>query len=97
MCRVLRVQRSGYYAWLKRPLSDRALEDQRLLERIRGFYIASDGVYGSPRIFKDLREEVVQHEHAHRCSYDRPRRRHTYAATATARRVPLITADQHHD
>ena len=57
MCRVLKVQRSGYYAWLKRPLSDRALEDQRLLERIRSFYVASEGVYGSPRIFKDLRED----------------------------------------
>ena len=56
MCRVLKVHRSGFYAWLERPLSDRALEDQRLLERIRAFYIASDGVYGSPRIFKDLRE-----------------------------------------
>jgi putative transposase len=44
-------------AWLRNPLSDRAREDQRLLERIRSFYIASDGVYGSPRIFKDLREE----------------------------------------
>lgn len=57
MCRVLRVHRSGFYAWLRNPLSDRAREDQRLLERIRSFYFASDGVYGSPRIFKDLREE----------------------------------------
>ena len=57
MCRVLRVPRSGFYAWLERPLSDRALEDQRLLERIRAFYVLSEGVYGSPRIFKDLRED----------------------------------------
>lgn len=57
MCRILKVHRSGFYAWLERPLSNRALEDQRLLERIRAFYIASDGVYGSPRIFKDLRED----------------------------------------
>ena len=57
MCRVLNVHRSGYYAWTKNPWSKRALEDQRLLERIRASYAASGGVYGSPRVFKDLREE----------------------------------------
>lgn len=35
MCRVLQVPRSGFYAWLHRPLSDRAIEDQRLLRVIR--------------------------------------------------------------
>jgi putative transposase len=56
MCRVLRVTRSGFYAWLHKPLSDRALEDQRLLQLIRDSYGASGGVYGSPRVFLDLRE-----------------------------------------
>ena len=57
MCRVLRVHRSGYYAWFKKPLSERAIENKRLLGRIRASYEASGGVYGSPRIFLDLREE----------------------------------------
>jgi putative transposase len=56
MCRVLRVARSGFYAWLDKPLSDRAIEDQRLLALIRASYAASSGVYGSPRVFLDLRE-----------------------------------------
>ena len=56
MCRLLDVSRSGYYAWLRHPLSDRALEDQRLLGLIRAAYTASYGVYGAPRIFLDLRE-----------------------------------------
>ena len=56
MCRVLDVARAGYYAWLRKPLSDRAIEDARLLRLIRASYNASQGVYGSTRIFLDLRE-----------------------------------------
>jgi putative transposase len=56
MCRVLHASRSGFYAWLHQPLSDRAIEDQRLLGLIRDSYTASSGVYGYPRVFADLRE-----------------------------------------
>ena len=56
MCRLLDVSRSGFYEWLRKPLSDRALEDHRLLSLIRAAYTASHGVYGAPRIFPDLRE-----------------------------------------
>ena len=56
MCRVLRVSRSGFYQWLHKPLSDRAIEDRRLLGLIRASYAASSGVYGAPRSFQDLRE-----------------------------------------
>lgn len=55
MCRVLRVHRSGFYAWLKKPMSAREREDERLLEQIRHFWNESDGTYGSPRVFLDLR------------------------------------------
>lgn len=56
MCRVLRVARAGFYQWLCKPLSDRAIEDQRLLVLIRDSYAASGGVYGSLRVLGDLRE-----------------------------------------
>jgi len=56
MCRVLRVSRSGFYQWLHKPLSDRAIEDLRLLALIRASYAGSGGVYGAPRVFLDLRE-----------------------------------------
>jgi len=48
MCRVLKINRSGFYTWLKKPLSNRAIEDNRLLESINEFYEASGGTYGSP-------------------------------------------------
>lgn len=56
MCRVLRASRSGFYVWVHKPLSDRALEDQRLLGLIRDSHVDSSGVYGAPRVFADLRE-----------------------------------------
>jgi putative transposase len=56
MCRILELAPSGFYAWIHRPLSDRAIENQRLLELIRESYVASGRIYGSPRVFLDLRE-----------------------------------------
>ena len=56
MCRVFKLHRSGFYAWLDKPLSDHAIEDRRLLKRIKEFYIASGGTYGSPWIHRDLRD-----------------------------------------
>lgn len=57
MCRTLGVARSGYYAWLKQPLSARAQEDARLLKLIRASHTASHRIYGAPRVFLDLRED----------------------------------------
>lgn len=56
MCRELGVAPSGYYQWLKCPQSARAVEDARLLRRIRASFKASQGVYGAPRVFLDLWE-----------------------------------------
>ena len=56
LCRTLGVAPSGYYEWLKQPLSNRAREDARLLRLIRAWFKASQGIYGAPRVFLDLRE-----------------------------------------
>jgi putative transposase len=56
MCRLLGVAPSGYYAWLGQPVSDHAQEDARLLRLIRASFTASQGIYGAPRVFLDLRE-----------------------------------------
>jgi putative transposase len=55
MCRALSVKRSSFYAWERRPPSDRALEDAWLTEKIKQLHRASRGVYGSPRIHAELR------------------------------------------
>ena len=56
MCRVLGVHRSGYYAWLRAPTSQRDREDQRLLGLAKHHWLASGGVYGYRKITLDLRE-----------------------------------------
>ena len=53
---MLSVAPSGYYDWLKQPLSNRAQEDARLLTLIRASFVASHGIYRPPRVFRDLRE-----------------------------------------
>jgi putative transposase len=55
MCRVLEVSRSGFHAWAEREPSARALEDERLTERIREIHRVNRKVYGSPRIHAELR------------------------------------------
>ncbi len=56
MCRIFKVHFSGFYAWLIKPQSNRAIEDRRLLKMIKQFYVASGATYGSPWIHRDLRE-----------------------------------------
>src|SRR5579863_5561574 len=56
MCRLLGVAPSGFYAWLKQPVSNRGQEDARLLRLIRASFTAGQGIYGAPRVFLDLRE-----------------------------------------
>jgi putative transposase len=55
MCRCLRVSPSGYYAWRGRPASRRRQANQRLLVRIRNLHAESDGVFGSPWLWEELR------------------------------------------
>ena len=54
MCRVLEVSTSGYYAWLKRPQSRRAQEDEALTQQIQQIHTRSKGTYGAPRIHAAL-------------------------------------------
>ena len=54
MCKVLEVSRSGYYAWLRRPISKQAEANRVLLRKIKTIHKENRGVYGSPRIHEAL-------------------------------------------
>ncbi len=58
MCRVLDVSSSGYYAWRQRPSSPREMANETLLKEIQAAHEASKGVYGSPRIYHEVKEKV---------------------------------------
>ena len=57
MCRVLRVHFSGFYAWLKEPLSRRAQDDARQTDLIRQAWSESGKVYGYRKLADDLRDQ----------------------------------------
>jgi transposase InsO family protein len=68
MCKVLKLARSGYYAWCKHKLSPRNQENEILSEQIKQIHESSRQTYGSPRIqaalmargFKVGRQRVVR-------------------------------------
>jgi putative transposase len=59
MCRLLGVSPSGYYAWVQRPPSARAMSDAALSVQIRAIHARSRGTYGAPRVHAELRAEDV--------------------------------------
>jgi putative transposase len=59
LCSLLKVSRSGFYAWLSRPKSTRAMADEVLTVKIRAAFEANRKVYGSPRIHRELADDDV--------------------------------------
>jgi putative transposase len=59
LCRLLDVSVSGYYAWCKRPPSQRRSTDLLLGDRIEAIHRKSRSTYGRPRIHFELREDGV--------------------------------------
>ena len=47
MCRLLRIHPSGFYAWLRTPLSKRACEDRRQIDLLQAAWEESGKVYVS--------------------------------------------------
>ena len=57
MCRMLRIHVSGFYAWLREPMSTRAEEAARQTALIREARSDSGKVYGYRKLHDDLRDQ----------------------------------------
>ena len=93
VCGTVEVSKSGYYAWLKRPESERAVGNVDLTERIRAIHAKSDQTYGSPRITAQLRIEGLQ------CGENRVARlmRENEIVSDSVKKFKITTTDSNHD
>jgi putative transposase len=92
LCRVLEVSRSGYYAWQRREPSPRARRQAELDAQIRRAYDTGRGVYGSPRVHRELRAQGVPC-----CENTVARRMKAHGLQAkTRRRFVVHTTDSRH-
>jgi putative transposase len=91
LCRVLEVSRSGFYAWCRRPASQRAIEDSRLVAEVAAIFDENKRRYGSQRITCELRDDGV------RVGRHRVRRlMHQLGLRARRRRRWVRTTDSRH-
>ncbi|NIV96093.1 IS3 family transposase [candidate division KSB1 bacterium] len=54
MCNFFDVSRSGFYEWLSRPESGRAIEEKKIVKEIKMIHEETHGTYGSPRMTVEL-------------------------------------------
>lgn len=90
----MRVSISGYHAWFRRHSGEegcRSKEEKQLLDRIKIAHKESDGTYGSPRIYKDLRAEGLR---ISRKRIERIMRKHGVSARPLRRFK--VTTDSNH-
>jgi transposase InsO family protein len=55
-CRLIGVSESWFYKWRGKDLTARQRRRDALDQAVKGFFDASSGTYGSPRILDDLKE-----------------------------------------
>ena len=93
LCDTLNISRSGYYAWKRRPESERDQKNRDLTARIRLIHDKSDGTYGSPRITAELRVEGTS------CGKNRVARlmKQEGLASESVKKFKIKTTDSKHD
>ena len=92
MCGVLKVSRSGYYAWERREPSRGQRGNEELLRQIREIHVQSRRLYGSPRVAAELRKQGV------RCGKNRVARimrEHSIRGEVKKRRFRRTTDSRH--
>lgn len=92
-CETLGISRSGYYAWKKRPESEREQENAQLLLEIQRVYRESRNRYGSPRVFQILQSKGIA------CGENRVARlmAENDIVSCTGKAFKVKTTDSNHD
>jgi len=91
LCDALGVSRSGFHAWLARSPSARSRRDERVGQRVKASFLASDRTYGARRVWRDLLAEGVA------CGLhkvERLMRLQALRARPRRRRLPKDTGDR---
>jgi len=88
---VMQVSRSGYYAWLTKPESNRQRQNKKLLAEIRKIHKHPRETYDSPRVTKALNKQGIT------CGKNRVARlmRENSIAAKTKRRYKATTNSKH--
>ncbi len=60
-CRLLAVREAWFYKWIKAPTTVRGQRRALLDEAVRQAFVASQGSYGSPRVYEDLIDPELPH------------------------------------
>lgn len=99
MCRVLEVSVSGYYAWRKRPSSQREEANQRLVQQIKAIHAQSRQTYGSPRVCAALRATGQTYNRQRvarlmRLYHVQPKRRRQYRTTTQSKHAYPVAANE---
>ena len=92
VCEVLEVSVSGYYAWLKRPESCHVVRRRELAEKIKVVYQNNRRVYGSPRVYNELK---AQGELVCQNTVARVMREHQITPKTRPRFIPRTTDSNH--
>lgn len=88
---MLSIERSGYYAWLKRKPGIRAISNEELNKKIIQIFTRHQSRYGATRITDELREK------GEKCSKNRVARRMKHLSLyAKAKKKFKITTDSKH-
>ena len=99
MCDVFTVSRSGFYAWRRRPESQRQCEDKRFLKLIKASFERSRETYGYRRVhqdFRDLDEPCGKHRIARlmKANGIRPKTRRKFKVTTDSNHNKPIHENQ---
>lgn len=92
LCQVMEVSVSSYYAWQKRPESERKEENQQIVAKIKDIHKQSRQTYGSPRMYVELKKQNIS------CSENRVARlMKLHQIAAKRKRRFVVTTDSKHD